>query len=61
MSDVRITGGCQCGAVRYAVHETPYQIGITSDEGFVLVVIVPVDRSSNLDEYLIRTLFYSGK
>lgn len=28
MSDVRITGGCQCGAVRYAVHETPYQVGI---------------------------------
>ena len=28
MSDVRLTGGCQCGAVRYAVHETPYQIGI---------------------------------
>jgi hypothetical protein len=28
MSDVRLTGGCQCGAVRYAVHETPYQVGI---------------------------------
>lgn len=28
MSDIRITGGCQCGAVRYAIHETPYEIGI---------------------------------
>jgi hypothetical protein len=28
MSEVRITGGCQCGAVRYAIHETPYQIGL---------------------------------
>ncbi len=28
MSDINITGGCQCGAVRYAVHETPYQVGI---------------------------------
>lgn len=23
MSEVRITGGCQCGAVRYALHEQP--------------------------------------
>jgi hypothetical protein len=23
MSDVRLTGGCQCGAVRYAVHSQP--------------------------------------
>jgi hypothetical protein len=23
MSDVRIAGGCQCGAVRYALHEQP--------------------------------------
>jgi hypothetical protein len=23
MTDLRITGGCQCGAVRYALHETP--------------------------------------
>ena len=23
MSDVRIAGGCQCGAVRYALHEEP--------------------------------------
>jgi hypothetical protein len=28
MSEVRLSGGCQCGAVRYAVHETPFQIGI---------------------------------
>src|ERR1041384_5672969 len=28
MSDVKLTGGCQCGAIRYAVTETPYQIGI---------------------------------
>ena len=23
MSDVRLTGGCQCGAVRYALHSQP--------------------------------------
>jgi hypothetical protein len=23
MTDIRITGGCQCGAVRYALHEAP--------------------------------------
>ncbi|HVZ12838.1 MAG TPA: GFA family protein [Bauldia sp.] len=23
MADVRITGGCQCGAIRYALHERP--------------------------------------
>ena len=23
MSEIRITGGCQCGAVRYALHEQP--------------------------------------
>jgi hypothetical protein len=23
MTDIRITGGCQCGAVRYALHEGP--------------------------------------
>jgi hypothetical protein len=28
VSDTRLTGGCQCGAVRYAIHETPYQVGI---------------------------------
>ena len=28
MSDVSLTGGCQCGAVRYAIHETPYEVGI---------------------------------
>ena len=28
MSDVRLTGGCQCGAVRYAIHEAPYQVGV---------------------------------
>jgi hypothetical protein len=28
MSEVRLTGGCQCGAVRYAVHETPSGIGV---------------------------------
>ena len=28
MSDIRLTGGCQCGAVRYAIHEAPYQVGI---------------------------------
>jgi hypothetical protein len=28
MSDLRLTGGCQCGAIRYAVHETPYQVGV---------------------------------
>lgn len=28
MSDVRLTGGCQCGAVRYAVLEAPFQVGI---------------------------------
>ena len=28
MTDVRLTGGCQCGAVRYVIRETPYQVGI---------------------------------
>lgn len=28
MSDVRHSGGCQCGAVRYAIHETPHEVGI---------------------------------
>jgi hypothetical protein len=28
MSDVRLTGGCQCGAIRYAIHEMPFQIGV---------------------------------
>ena len=28
MADVRTTGGCQCGAVRYTIHETPFQVGI---------------------------------
>jgi hypothetical protein len=28
MREATLTGGCQCGAVRYAIHETPYQIGI---------------------------------
>ena len=28
MSETTLTGGCQCGAIRYAVHETPYQVGI---------------------------------
>jgi hypothetical protein len=28
MSEVRLSGGCQCGAVRYAVHEAPFQVGV---------------------------------
>ena len=28
MTDMRLTGGCQCGAVRYVIRETPYQVGI---------------------------------
>lgn len=28
MADVSLSGGCQCGAVRYVVHETPFQVGI---------------------------------
>ncbi len=28
MTEVRLTGGCQCGAIRYAVHETPHDVGI---------------------------------
>ena len=28
MAEPRLTGGCQCGAVRYAIHETPYQVGV---------------------------------
>jgi hypothetical protein len=28
MSDVRLTGGCQCGAVRYVISGTPHQVGV---------------------------------
>jgi hypothetical protein len=28
MTDVQLTGGCQCGSIRYVIRETPYQVGI---------------------------------